>query len=379
MTYVCMFSFAMVFQSIPPLLSIIIPEFGFSDAQAGLLMSLFALPGILIALPSGIISDRFGMKKTGMISLILMIAGTLIVGTSNTHLQMYLGRIVSGAGGLALAIVLPQLVSKWFFDKELSVAMGVFNTAMPLGAIASFNIFGIIGKSFGWQMPISITATVGIFALVIFLWLFRAPSKERTEKAKSSIFRDTAKLGSSIWLVGISWMWFNAGFISFLTFSSKFFVDKGYEIGSAGFMSSIVMMGSLFLSPLIGYFVHRVGKEELFIGVSGIILAFLIFFIPTSSNIILLLVLIGIFTALVPAPVFSLPSKIVNPKSFGLAFGIITACLNVGTLAGPYLAGLARDLTGDYNLSFYLIALFEVLQTVTIGIFALFKLRKKKA
>jgi nitrate/nitrite transporter NarK len=38
-------------------------------------MSLFALPGMFIELPGGIISDRFGMKKSGVTSLLLMIAG----------------------------------------------------------------------------------------------------------------------------------------------------------------------------------------------------------------------------------------------------------------------------------------------------------------
>lgn len=372
-----MLSFAMVFQSIPPLLPLIMSEFGISYAQAGLLMSLFALPGIFIALPGGIVSDRFGEKKTGITSLVLMIVGTLIVGTSNTFLQAYVGRIISGIGGLILAIVLPQLLSKWFLGKELGVGMGVFNTAMPLGGLLSFNIFSILGNSFGWQIPIFITTTASVIALLIFLWLFKKPSEE-TEKVESNVVRGVTKMKPSIWLVGFSWMWFNAAFISFLTFASDFFVAKGYEVGSAGFLSSIVMMGSLFLSPLMGYFVHRFGREEIFVGVSGVVLAALIFFIPTSSFVLPLLVLIGISAALVPAPIFSLPSKIVKPKNLGLAFGIITACLNIGVLAGPYLAGLAKDFSGEYNFSFYLLSLFAILQTVTIGVFSLFKLQNKK-
>ncbi|MDH5447990.1 MAG: MFS transporter [Candidatus Bathyarchaeota archaeon] len=377
LAYVCMLSFALVFQSIPPLLTLICQEFGISHAHAGLLMSLFALPGIFVALPGGIISDRFGMKKTGITSLVLMIAGTLIVGTSITPLQAYVGRIVSGIGGLTLAIVLPQLVSKWFLGKELGVGMGVFNTAMPLGTILSFNVFSVIGNDLGWQVPIFLTTTASIFALLLFLWLFKKPT-EKSENAKSSIFRGITKLGASIWLVGFSWMWFNAAFISFLTFSHDFFVAKGHEVGSAGFMSSVIIMGSLFLSPLIGYLVSKFRREEMFIGLSGVILAFLLFSIPTALHILPLLVLIGIFAALVPVSIFSLPSKIVKPKNLGLAFGIITACLNIGVLVGPFLAGLAKDFTGEYNFSFYLLSLFAVLQTVTIGFFSLFRLKNEK-
>ena len=190
------------------------------------------------------------------------------------------------------------------------------------------------------------------------------------------IVSEITKLGSSIWLIGFSWMWFNAAFISFLTFSSPFFVAKGYEIGSAGFLSSIIMMGSLFLSPLIGYFVYKFGREEAFIGMGGVILASLIFFVSISSNIIPLLLLAGIFAAFVPASIFSMPSKIVERKNLGLAFGIITACSNIGVLVGPYLAGLARDFAGNYSSSFHLMSLFAVLQTVTIGLFSWAKTKK---
>ena len=370
MSYLCMLSFAMVFQSIPPLLTLILQEFGVSHAEVGLLMSLFALPGILVALPGGIISDRFGMRKTGTASSFLMIIGALIVGTSSNLFQAYLGRIVSGAGGLTLAIVLPQLVSKWFSEKELSVGMGIFNTAMPLGTILSFNIFSIMGESFGWQTPIFITSIIGIVALSAFLWFFKEPI-ESSDKARNGILENIANLGLSIWLVGISWMWFNAAFISFLTFSSVFLTTRGF--GSASFLSSIVMMGSLLLSPVVGYFIHKIGREELFVGISGAILAALIYLVLTSPLIILLLVLIGIFVAFVPAPIFSLPSKLVKSKDLGLAFGIMTACLNIGVLLGPYLTGLVKDLTGDYSVSFYLMSLFALLQTITILIFRLRK------
>lgn len=182
-----------------------------------------------------------------------------------------------------------------------------------------------------------------------------------------------------MWIIGFTWMWFNAALISFLTFAPDFFVSQGYETVFAGFMSSIVMMGSLFLSPLIGYFVYRFGKEKMFIVVAGAALTLLILLVPTTSLHLPLLVLMGIFTAFVPVPVFSLPSKIVQPQNLGLGFGILTACLNVGVLAGPYLTGLAKDFTGEYTTSFYLMSVFTIMQTVTILLLHQFKSKKTNA
>jgi len=367
-----MLSFALAFQSIPPILKLIMSELDISYAQAGLLMSLFALPGVFVAIPSGIISDLFGMRKVGVISLILMIIGTFLVGVSESFLLMGVGRTISGIGALTLAIVLPQLLSRWFISKELGLGMGVFNTAMPLGTITSFNVLSLIGTNMGWRAPIFLTTIASVVALLIFLLLFREPTLKSREASTSALL-DISKVGAPIWLVSLAWMWFNAAFISFLLFVPDFFVAKGYEIASASFLSSIVMMGSLFLSPLIGYLVSKFGKEEAFIILGGIVLASLIFLISMTPSPIPLLVLIGIFVAFVPAPIFSLPSKMVKPQHLGLAFGILTTCLNVGILAGPYLAGLAKDLTGEYTVSFYLMSLFTILQTFTILLLHLLK------
>ena len=328
-------------------------------------MSLFALPGIFVSIPSGIISDRFGMKKVGVASLILMIIGTFFVGISGSFLLVGAGRTVSGIGAITLAIVLPQLVSRWFLHKELGVGMGVFNTAMPLGTITSFNVLSIMGTNLGWRPPIFLTTIASIVALLVFLLLFREPELESRE-SNISVLLEVSRIGIPVWLVGLAWMWFNAAFISFLTFAQDFFVSKGYEIASASFLSSIVMMGSLFLSPLIGYLLGKFGKEEVYIIIGGTVLASLLFLISTAPSPILMLVLIGVFAAFVPAPIFSLPSKIVKPQHLGLAFGILTTCLNVGVLAGPYLVGFAKDLTGEYTVSFYLMSIFTVLQVFTI-------------
>ena len=378
MVYVCMLSFALVFQSIPPLLSLIRQDLDISHAQAGLLMSLFALPGIFVAIPGGAISDRFGTRKTGLASLGLMIAGTLIVGTSNSPVQAYAGRVVSGVGGLTLAVVLPQLLSKWFVGRELGLGMGVYNTAMPLGTILSLNVFTVMGKGFGWHVPTLVTTLVSVVALLVFLLLYREPVEE-TRKARSKTTVSSASLGLSIWFVGLSWMWFNATLISFITFSSDFLVSRGYEIGSVGFISSLVMVGSLLLSPVVGFFVHRSGRENTFIGVGGLLLASLIFSVPMFPFVVPFFILIGIAASLVPAPTYSLPPKIVKPENLGLAFGIMTACLNIGVLGGPYLVGVARDLTGDYFLGFHLMAFFAVLLAITIGLFSFLRVRGRDA
>lgn len=375
--YLCMLSFALVFQSVPPILTLVRQELAISHAQAGLLMSLFALPGIFVAIPVGVLSDRLGARRTGVAALVLMAVGTAILGTSSSLVQAYAGRIVSGVGGLTLAVVLPQLLSKWFIRKELGLGMGIYNTAMPLGTILSLNIFGMLGESYSWRVSIATTTAMSTVALLVFLLFYREPDEE-VGKAGGLAAADATGSGASIWLVGICWMWFNAALISFVTFSSDFLVSRGYGVGHASSISSLVMLGSLALSPIVGYVVHKHGRESVFIGTGGFLLAVLVYYVPASSLLVPLFVLAGVAASLVPAPIYSLPARIVRPENLGLAFGIMTACLNVGVLAGPYFVGLVRDFTGDYVLGFHLMAVFALLLTSTIGLLSLLRTRGKR-
>ena len=59
--YLSILAFALIFQSIPPILPFIMSELHLTYAQSGLLVSLFALPGPFISLLGGFLSDRYGM------------------------------------------------------------------------------------------------------------------------------------------------------------------------------------------------------------------------------------------------------------------------------------------------------------------------------
>jgi MFS family permease len=167
-------------------------------------------------------------------------------------------------------------------------------------------------------------------------------------------------------------MWFNAGIISFMTFAPDYFVLRGYDIGYAGFLASIVMFASLVLSPIIGYLTHRFGGKEILIATGGVLLTIILLLIPLSAlSIIPLMILLGIAAAFIPAPIFSLPPDVLPPAKLGLGFGIITTLVNVSVVLGPYFVGLVKDITGDYQASFLLMAAFTFLASPPILILRL--------
>ena len=366
--YLCMVSYAVVFQSIPPVMSLVISQFHLSHHQAGLLMSLFALPGVFVSLPAGMLADRYGVKLVGLISMLLTIAGALFVATGNSFGMVLAGRIIVGTGASSLVIIVPQAIAQWFVDRDMGVAMGIFNTAMPIGTIVSLNAFPVLAGAWGWRSGIWATILFTALALTIFAIFYRRPpdipGKERGVKRPVS---GMGAVGFPIWLVGGAWAFFNASIISLFTFAPDFMVTKGFGLGSAGLDTSLVMVGAMVFSPVIGFVVDRVGWKELFIVLGGIGMASFLTLLPgVSHNFGLLFLFVGFTAALIPAPVFSLAADVVNPEQLGMGYGILSMLNNVGIFLGPQLVGLSRDATGSYSASFWLMALFSALASIVI-------------
>jgi MFS family permease len=330
-------------------------------------MSLFALPGIFVSILGGFLADRYGMRPLGTGCFLLMIGGTLLVGLGINLQLLELGRIIAGIGGLTLSVILPKLLSQWFKERELGLAMGIFNTGVPLGSVICFGLFGKMGSLWGWRVPILLTGIYLLFTFILFLILYRLPPSQEVGEDKSlSIYKSLKEMGCPIWLVGFSWLWFNAAFVSFATFAPNFFLQKGYTIEQSGFLTGIPLLGSLLFSAPIGYLVDRFKHQEWFIGMGAMALAILILFFNLSSSFLLLVILIGIFSAMIPAPIYSLPPEMLKIENVGLGFGVISTCSSFGLFVAPYLVGKIKDLTGSYSWSFILISLFSFLIVIFI-------------
>ena len=127
-----------------------------------------------------------------------------------------------------------------------------------------------MGSLWGWRVPILLTGIYLLITSILFLSLYQLPPSTEMRKDKPlSIYKSLKEMGCPIWWVGLSWLWFNAAFVSFATFAPNLFLQKGYTIEQSGFLIGIPLLGSLLFSAPIGYLVDRFKHQEWFIGMGG--------------------------------------------------------------------------------------------------------------
>lgn len=100
------FQFQSFSQRSPPL---IVENYALTFADIGFLIGLYFAPGIVVAIPGGAISARFGDKRVVTISLILMLVGGGLISLGSGWGALVAGRLLAGIGGVVLNVVM----TKW--------------------------------------------------------------------------------------------------------------------------------------------------------------------------------------------------------------------------------------------------------------------------
>jgi MFS family permease len=81
----------------------LVGSFAIDDAQLGVLIGLFRLPGIFTALPGGMLGQRFGAKRLVLAGLLLMAAGGALMGVGSSFLPVVAGRRSPASGAVRSA------------------------------------------------------------------------------------------------------------------------------------------------------------------------------------------------------------------------------------------------------------------------------------
>ena len=366
--FFCQLAQAISYQGIPPILGILVQSLHISYTQAGGLMSLYSLPRILMALPSGVLVDRYGTKKVGRFSLLLLTIGTAMVAVGDSYGVLGAGRFLSGLGTTFLLVVTLHAITSWFWDREMGLSMGIFHTAMPLGTILSLNFVGVSASHFGWRAPIFTIFVMSFSAFALFIMLYREMNIDKNVSHEPlNLLKSLKKAGWGIWLVGSMWGFLNASVIPYFTYAPDYFVSQGRSFSQAGLLASYPMWASIVLAPLVGIFIDRVGKKRLLIFIGFAASAILFYLMPRfPQHAAVFAISLGVFCAIQPTPIFSLPAELLPSSVRGVGFGIIATSGAIGMVLGPYIAGGLRDFTGDYLWSFNAIAILSALGMLPI-------------
>jgi len=359
-------AYAFSFQIIPPLIPSILSEFGISNAEAGLLMSIVLVPGLILSILVSLAIGKLGVKRIILFSLLLVVLGTLVSASSSSYVLLLLGRFILGLGGAIILPATPTIIAQWFEKKELGKAMGIFAINMPLATVFALPVASVLAGT-GWRNALYLSAALGVFATLTFATLFKERSLDREEEV--SIRK--ALRSAEMWKVAILWLLFQATMLSFITWAPALLERfRGMTKIEAGFSTSLLSWIALIIVPTIGSLSDRFRRRKLFIvfGFAFMSLVFAEISINSNLNIMFSFVALGAVSAMIPPIIQTLPAEVLGPGMAGVGFGVLTILGNIGPILAPPLIGYVLDSTNSFFISVALLAFLSVLGTF-LGLF----------
>jgi MFS family permease len=163
-------------------LPLILASFGASDAQGGLLQSMFMIPYALVAPLAGALGDkrrRFAIAGAGVL---VWSAATFASGLAPTFAVLIAARIVIGVGEASYTVVTPSLLGDYYPAARRGRALAFFYAALPVGSAIGFGVGGVVGQHLGWRWAFFLAGIPGAL-LALVLMVFRDPPRGAAEPA----------------------------------------------------------------------------------------------------------------------------------------------------------------------------------------------------
>lgn len=116
---------------------------------------------------SGFLADRFGTKKTFIISIILFSLGSLLCAASQNLTHLVIARVIQGIGGSLMTPVGKLALIKTFEKKELVKAMNYAIIPALIGPVLGPLVGGYMVDYLSWHWIFLINIPIGILGIVL--------------------------------------------------------------------------------------------------------------------------------------------------------------------------------------------------------------------
>jgi MFS family permease len=352
---------------VPPVMPVLMEQFRLDLSSAGMLMSIFAITGLIMALPAGIIVQRYGLKVSGLLAVGCLLAGSLLGAAASGTPLLFFSRLVEGIGMGLVAVVGPAAIAAWFPGERRGLPMGIWATWVSLGSLLIYNLAPPMNAAGGWHSVWWLGAGFAFSALVLYGLFFRIPPKISSQQtfALPQTGISQAIKNRGIWLLALAFGCFNFVIIGVIaTYFPTYLKNvQGYDLVSASQVTSIKMVVVIITAPLVGWLIDKVGSPRLIILVSFLALAGFMALPFTISGwmIAASMVLLGILAGAIPTCTFtSVPELMGSSAPTGLGMGVIMIGQNLGQLLGPLVFGWMVQSIGWTTAGFFTIPVLLV-------------------
>lgn len=365
-------------------------EFGVSDAQGGLLTSVFVVSYMLLSPLFGFLGDRLPRKNILILGVSVWCASSLAGSWVNRFDDLLICRALVGVGEASYATIAPTLIADLYAAEERARWLSVYFVAVPVGSALGFIVGGTTAAYMGWRWAFRFTpcSAIVLISLLYFFMeepvrgqadrhggidaVFSSDGETRLYEAGCTDFlkdtRDIWKTKSFFWsTLGLTSITFVLGALaqwgpSLLTrincLEEKHLTECKYHINLVfGVISCVTgILGTLLGAWLSTRFSRPDNAADAVLCSIGLALAapcisLALRVAPRSLNLAWMFIFLGeVAVSITWAPVTAMLLYVIVPRQRGLASGMQTLTSHLfGDASSPVLVGYIADYLREHH------------------------------
>ncbi len=299
----------------------------------GLILTGYAIGIAIFSLVGGFLFDRYSVKNTVILSVLVFSAFTIMTGFVTTKPELFIARLGVGIGVGIFQPAGVALLGDIFYETR-GKAVSVWATFFSVGLFASPYLIEPFLPAFRLPFEISGLLAIIILALIVMVIPVTYKKQKKTSRIKlSGVFnRNIILLSLSIFFFGITLF---AGYLGY--FSD--YLEKGLLIstGHAAVIASMAGAGGFIMAFPIGFIADRIGRKYMVVITSVLIAlgsAGMFFLFKTFDGLIVSTFIFGSGWGVYVDLLVALGQDSVDDRIVGTISGFLFFIFNVGTIIG---------------------------------------------
>jgi MFS transporter, ACS family, hexuronate transporter len=348
---------ALAYYGYVPLIPLMVKEFSLTNTQIGWMTSAVFLGSSLIAIPSGLITDQFGARKSLFSFCLLLLFVIFAFSLSNSFYFILVLLFLLGTGYGGITPGTNKSIMENFDLHNRGTAMGLKQMGVSLGSALGSLLLPVIANYSGWRASL-----LSIAILLVLICLLHFKMLEETERFNKpmnvienmkNIFRNKRLL--KIIAIITFFIWVQLSIMTYLVLylHESIHVSMSFSL----FCLALLQIGGALGRAGWGiisdqYFNRNRGVIIALIGLISGILVLLLGIISSQFPVFLIAILsllLGITTQGWNGMFVLMISEVVRKEQIGLASGVGLATVYAGAIFGTPLSGWIIDITGQFE------------------------------
>jgi len=264
---------------LPPALPVLEKTLGITLVQAGFLLSLVQLAGMLLGLLTGLAVQRVGLKRSMMGGLLVLGVASSVGALAESVSWLLITRALEGLGFLWAVLPGPGMLRQLVPKVRINRMLGIWGTYMPLGTALALLlgpwVMGLASPDRGWRLWWCVLAAVALaFSLALFLRLPTDPARHA-----GSAPADVKSIGSfkllmltlrcgPVWLLALTFGMYSGQWLAVVGFLPSIYVKAGIASATAGWLTALAAALNMVGNVAAGRLLER-GVSAVTLLVSG--------------------------------------------------------------------------------------------------------------